>query len=273
MNKLWIAAILLCTAATAQVKEGKVIYERKMNMHKDLPPEAEQFRAMVPEFQTSKMELLYNGTQSLFHPLPADEDDQMPQPGDGGGGRRMMFRMGGADAETFRDYDKETMVESRELGPKKYIIDDSLKGLKWKLEEDTMTIAGYLCHKATTMQDAPMRRMRMQRGADSANNTATPPKPQQQPVVAWYTEQLESQAGPENFFGLPGLILKVDVNNGSLVYTPISIEGPGKETVKIPTNGKKITRDEYRKMMEEQFRNMRGPGGPGGGREVRVIQQ
>lgn len=271
MSKLWIAALLLTNAATAQVKEGKVVYERKMNMHKDLPPEAEQFKAMMPEFQTSKMELLYNGTQSLFHPLPADEEDQMPQAGDGGGGRRMMFRMGGADAETFRDYDKELIVESRELGPKKYIIDDTLKGLKWKLEEDTMTIAGYLCHKATTTQEAPVRRMRMQRGADTAN-TAAAPKPQQQPVVAWYTEQLETQAGPDNFFGLPGLILKIDVNNGTLVYTPLSVEALGKATVKEPTSGKKITRSEYRKMMEEQFRNMRGPGGPGGGREIRIGQ-
>jgi GLPGLI family protein len=260
MTKLLIATLLICNAASAQVKEGKVVYERKINMHKDLPPEAEQFRAMMPEFQTSKMELLYNGTQSLFHSVPSDEEDQMPQAGEGGG-RRMMFRMGGADAETFRDYDKELIVESRELGPKKYIINDTLKSLKWKLEEDTMTIAGYLCHKATTTQEASIRRIGMRRGGDTAT---TAPQTQMQPVVAWYTEQVESQAGPDNFFGLPGLILKIDINNGSMVYTPVSIETLGKATVKQPTSGKTITRAEYRKMMEEQFRNMRGPGGPGG---------
>lgn len=264
IHKFWIVAIFISSTAMAQVKEGKVIYERKMNLHKDMPPEAEQFKAMVPEFQTSKMELLFNSTQSLFHLLPNDEEDQMPQPG-GDGGRRIM-RFGGMDAETFRDYDKEQIVESRELGPKKYIIEDTLKQLKWKLEEDTMTIMGYLCHKATTTQAMQLRGRRFMQGADTSK-TSAPPKAQQ--VIAWYTEAIESPAGPENFFGLPGLILKTDFNNGSMVFTAISIENSDKSLVKAPVNGKKITRTEFRKMVDEQMRSM---GGPGGGPVIRIVQ-
>lgn len=234
-------------------------------MHKDMPPEAEQYKAMVPEFQVTKMELLYNGTQSLFHPVPReDEEDQMPQPG--GEGRTMNIRIGGMDAETFRDYEKEQIVEGRELGPKKYIIEDTLRGLKWKLEEDTMSILGYLCHKATTSMPARMRRPGFVPGGDTTH--AAPP-PQQQ-VVAWYTNQVESQAGPDNLFGLPGLILKANMNQGSLVYTALSVEPAGAEMVKAPSNGKKITRAEFRKMMDEQFKGM---GGPGGGPQIQVIRQ
>ena len=239
-HKLWIAAILFTSTAFSQVKEGKVIYERKMNMHKDMPPDAGQFKAMVPEFTTSKMELLFNSSQSLFHPVATEEEDQMPQPG-GDGGRRI-FRFGGMDAETFRDYEKEQMVEARELGPKKYIIDDTLRPLKWKLEEDTMTIIGYLCHKATTSQAMRMQRRFGPNTDTSANKT--PPSAQQLPVVAWYTEAIESQAGPDNFYGLPGLILKTDLNNGTMVYTATGFENLDKDLVKAPANGKKITREE-----------------------------
>lgn len=269
---LFFVCLLCAYAATAQVKEGKVIYERRMNMHKDMPPEAEQFKAMVPEFTTAKMELLFNATQSLFRPVPADEEDEMPQPG-GEGTRRMNFRMGGMDAETFRDYDKETIVEGRELGPKKYIIDDTLRPLKWKLEEDTMTVMGYLCHKATSTIAMRMRGARFMLNADTTQkNNQAPPPPAVQPVVAWYTDAIESAAGPENYYGLPGLILKTDYNNGTLVYTAISLEVLGKDGVKPPSNGKKITRAEYRKMMEEQMRSMGRPGGPGGGPVIRIVQ-
>ncbi|CAN5434639.1 GLPGLI family protein [soil metagenome] len=263
---LWIAAILITSTVFSQVKEGKVTYERKMNMHKDMPPEAEQFKAMVPEFTTSKMELLFNSSQSLFHPVANEVEDEMPQPG-GDGGRRII-RFGGMDAETFRDYEKEQIVEARELGPKKYIIDDTLKPLKWKMEEDTMTIMGYLCHKATTSQAMRMGRPGFMPGTDTSTNK-TPPPPQQQPVVAWYTEAIESQAGPDNFYGLPGLILKTDLNNGTMVYTATSFEKLDKDLVKAPANGKKITREAYRKMMQEQ---MGGPGGPGGGPVIRIVQ-
>ncbi len=241
---LLLSTIFITIQVVAQVKEGKVIYERKINMHKDMPPEAEQFKAMVPEFNTSKMELLFNGSQSLFHPVPATEEDQLPQAG--GDGNRRVFRFGGGDAETFRDYETELIVESRELGPKKYIIDDTLRPLKWKLEEDTMTILGYVCHKATTTQAMRMGGgRRFIQNADTSA-TKTPALPQQQPVVAWYTDAIESQAGPENFYGLPGLILKTDLNNGTLVFTATSIQ-----------------------MMDEQ---MGGRRGPGNGPVIRIEQ-
>ena len=60
-HPLWLAAILITCTAFSQVKEGKVIYNRRMIMYKDMPPEAEQFKAMVLGFTTPKMELLFNG--------------------------------------------------------------------------------------------------------------------------------------------------------------------------------------------------------------------
>jgi GLPGLI family protein len=203
----------------------------------------------------------------------------MPAPSGDGGGRRMMSFGAAANAETFRDYDKELSTESRELGPKKYLIDDTLRRIKWKLEEDTMTIGGYLCHKATTKAGNMMQGgMRMfggggQRGGGGQNQQRADSMArviQEMEVVAWFAEQIETPAGPENYFGLPGLILRVDMDNGTMTYTAQSMEPLGKATVKAPTSGKKITREEYRKLMEEQFQGMRPPGG--GGMMFRVQQ-
>jgi GLPGLI family protein len=79
---------------------------------------------------------------------------------------------------------------------------------------------------------------------------------EKQEVVAWYTDQIESSAGPDNYFGLPGLILYLDVDNGTMVYTPVKLEPLGKELVVAPTKGNKITKEEYRKMMQQQFQGM-----------------
>jgi len=284
-------SIALTLSASAQTSDGKIVYERVINMHKRMPPEAEQFKAMVPEFQRSKMMLMYNDHQSLYKAIPNPED-QMPeasQPG-GGDGRRFNFRMGGMDnSETFRDYNTQQMIESRELGPKMYLIEDSLQQLKWKLEGDTMTINGYLCYKASTVYN-PAAAFQARRSAGGEQQGQGERRPnadssrsggarggmmarmmEPQKVEAWFTDAIATSAGPDAFFGLPGLILKVVVDEGTIEYNTVSLEPLAKtETVGVPTKGKKITREEYRKMMQQQ---MGGMGGPGGGRTIRVIGQ
>lgn len=293
--KVFLMAVTLAAsiAATAQISEGTIIYERKINMHKRLPPEAEQFKAMVPEFTTSKMELAFKGNQSLYKPAKAAEDE-MPstEPGGGGGGfGRMMMRFGGGDGESFKDYETGLATDIRELGPKKYLLDDTLQRLSWKMSPDTMTIMGHLCHKATAVRKDGLMGMMTQRMGGNGNSNggngqgqqpviaggansgrgrmrmsdssrqrmmADMSKPQQ--IVAWYADDIASPAGPDIYYGLPGVIMKLDIDEGFMVYTPLEINEKA-VTVKAPTSGKKITRDEYRKMMQEQAQNMGRMGG------------
>jgi len=270
-------------AATAQLTEGKIIFERKMNMHKSLPPEAEQMKAMIPEFQTSKMELSFKGQQSLYKPYKTDDDD-MPstdQGGGGGGGMRMMRFGGGGDGISFKDYEKDTKTDIRELGPKKYLLDDSLKHYSWKLGKDTMTILGHLCHSATTViKGGIMGAVRMRFGGGnrgggnngSSDSTRRAPQPSQdQTAVAWYADDIASSSGPDDFGGLPGLILKVDIDNGTLVFNPLGFEKDA-GTVKAPSSGKKITREEYNALAGQQIGNMRRGGGGNGGGQVNIRQ-
>jgi len=308
MKKIfWLAAACIgYTPLIAQIAngEGKITYEQKINVHKRLPPEAEQMKAMIPEFQTNKLELYFTPTTSLFK-LAKPEGDQLPST-EGGGGRGMMMRFGGMtqDSETFRDYDKEIVTESRELGPKRYLIDDTLRPLKWKLEDETMTINGFECRKATTTiqgfgmapgggggnrggggQQPQAGAQPAQQGTAAApatgqinggqgrrDSTVTRMMNEKQQVVAWYTEQIPTSAGPENYFGLPGLVLYVDIDNGTIVYSPTKLEPASKDVVvKAPTKGNKITRDEYRKLMQQQFQGMGGR--PGGTTQQVIIRQ
>lgn len=283
--------LVLALNSAAQVKEGKVVFERKINMHKRMPPEAEQFKAMVPEFQTSKMELQFNGTQSLYKNLPSEEN-MLPQAGDGGGGGRgFMTRMafGNSNDQTFRDYEKELITESRELGPKQYLIDDTLRPMKWKLEQDTATILGYLCYKASAMTSGFGMGGGMRFGGGGGGRTGEPGGngggrggdstrmrrfnlPAEQKVEAWFTQDIETSAGPDNYYGLPGLILKVVVDDGTVEYKALSLNTKDNVQVSVPKNGKKITRQEYMKMMQQQFQGMRPPGmGGGGGRMGTII--
>ena len=227
----------------SQLKEGKIIYERKINMHKRLKGEQESMKNMVPEFSTFKMQLLFSEDQSIFKQLPEEEDirDQAGEPQEG----RIMVRMGG-DNEVYKNYTTGKIIELRELGPKKYIIEDSVRLLQWKLSEsETKEIKGYACKKAITKN---------LQGAE---------------VIGWYTDEIPCPSGPEIYGGLPGMILELNISDGEIVFSPLEIaNGADQKVVKAPTAGKKITRKEFQKMVEEQL----GPGAAGGGPVIRIIR-
>ena len=58
MKKYLLSALLLAAVnlVQAQLKEGAIVYERKIDVHRRM--EDDQMKAMVPQFRTDKHELL-----------------------------------------------------------------------------------------------------------------------------------------------------------------------------------------------------------------------
>ena len=256
----------------AQMKEGKISYERKVNMHRSLPDP--QMKSMIPEFRTDKFELIFNESASLYRSVVDDEaPDPFANAGGGGGGIRMNFRM--PTTTTYTDIAKQTQYEERAFFEKEFLIVDSLKQYKWKLSEETKTIAKQLCKKATTMITAPQQmRVRISRGGenntDSASNAPKPPKETE--LVVWYAENIPVSIGPDNYSGLPGVIMEMDVDNGAQVTTAVEVSAkyPKKELIQ-PTKGDKMTRAKFQEQMQKLMQEMqRGGGIRMGGGAIRI---
>ena len=235
-----VGLLMVTVTMTAQITEGRIVYERKVNMHKGLSAESQSMKNMIPEFSVSKVELLFKGDETIFRQLPEENDIRESA---GENGERMIIRMGGGENEIYMNHSTGKLVELRELGPRKYIIEDSIRLMNWKLSDETKSINGYSCRKAITTNQRKL------------------------PVEAWYTEQIPYAGGPENFGGLPGMILELNVAEGEVTFTPVEIKpSVDKSIVKVPVNGKKISRKEFNKMMEDQF----GPRPEGGGPVIRI---
>jgi GLPGLI family protein len=267
MKKLifsFLLVICLSIAAIAQMKEGKISYERKINMHRFITDP--EMKARIPEFRTDKFELLFTEQASLFRTVV---DDEAPDPfanngGDRGGGPRFMMRM--PETSTYTDIATQMQYESRAMFEKTFLVIDSMKQNKWKISGETKTIAKYLCKKATTMVAAPQQvRMRFGNGPRSEEDTAAAPKPKEVELVVWYTEDIPVSVGPDNYAGLPGAIMEVDTDNGSnvIVATEVSTKFPKKELVQ-PTKGDKMNRAQFQDAMKKIMEDMQRGGGMGG---------
>ena len=261
-------AMVIVTTISAQVKEGKITFERKTNMHRFITDP--EMKARIPEFRTDKFELLFNDQASMFKTVV---DEEAPDPfanngGGGGGGMRMMFRM--PETATYTDLSNQVQYEARSIFEKDFLIVDTLKPNNWKLSEETKTIAKYVCKKATTMitpQQFNMRiggggRGRGEGGRNNQDSTAAPAKPKQVELVAWYTESIPVSVGPDNYTGLPGAILELNTDNGANVITATEYAAKyASKELKQPTKGEKMNRAQFQESMQKIMKDMQNGGG------------
>jgi len=285
---LGLMALLTMTSVSAQIKEGKLIFERKTNMRKMITDP--EMRARIPEFRTEKFELIFNDQASMFKTIP---DDEAPDPfansgGDrGGGGGRFMFRM--PEVNIYTDLNTQLQLEARSMFEKDFLITDTLKPLKWKLSEETKTIAKYVCKKATTSIVPQQLNMRLGGGGGrpagggnrgggggnrggvsfstggvniSAGGDTAGQKPKEIEIVVWYTESIPVSVGPDTYAGLPGAILEVDTDNGSAVISAVEyIAKYSAKELKQPTKGDKMSRAKFMDTLQELFKGMQNGGG------------
>ncbi len=185
---------------------------------------------MVPQYRTFKQQLFFNSAGSLYKPLIEEEDDGQQRPG-----RR--FRMG---AVNYTDPSASLALTQMDVFGKKYLITDTLKPAPLKFGSETKVIQGYDCMQAYYST------------GDETKQTST----------AWFTAKLPPMLGPEKYNTLPGAVLAVDVNNAErvIVAKKIEIRPLVKDEMVAPSEGQKVTQEEFKKIMQEQ-RNQRGSGG------------
>jgi GLPGLI family protein len=236
---------------------GVITYETKQNLHRNIPKEMEARKAMIPEFRTTKNQLFFTSTESIYKPVIEDEEEDMTA-SSGGGNMVMRFR-GGPPEEIYYNADQQSALTSREFMGKQYLITDSLTVAPWKFGTESKTILGYECKMAYYTATDQMTTMRVEGSGPPTPETRTVTRE----ITAWYTDKIRPSLGPDRYFSLPGTILAIDVNNGErvTVATKVELRALKKNELKAPEKGDKITQKQFRKMMDEQMQKMRQGGG------------
>lgn len=243
--------MLVCLLAVRVVfaQQGVITYENRVNMHRNIPADRQEMKAMVPEFRSSKMQLSFNAEESLYKPLIEDEPDQFST---GSGPVRYTFST--PRSETYTNSSTSMILLLQDLMGKKYLVTDTVKMSPWKLGTETKEIMGYMCKMAYYTNTAEVTTMRIE------NGTPTPEKRTiTQEITAWYTDQIRPSLGPERFNTLPGTVLALDVNNGERVIVARNIElrELKKGEFYVPDSGTKVTQAEFVKIQAEQLEKMR----------------
>lgn len=118
-----------------------------------------------------------------------------------------------------RNFNDQTLTELHEMLGKNYLVKDSLQTTNWRIMNEVKEVANYICMKAVckdTIKD--------------------------QNITAWFATDLPVSAGPERYYGLPGIILEISVNDGDVTYIaqkidlkPLTIQSKMPKKIKAKT--------------------------------------
>lgn len=231
-----IHSIIGHTQSSTPVTSGTVTYEEKMKLEIKLEGESEQYSEMLPKERTEKKTLLFSPEASLYQNSGSTETEEI-QEQEGGA---VVMRIYNDDDKIFRDLVANTRTEQREFMSRTFLIQDDAGKSDWKLTGGQRTILGYACQEATREEDG-------------------------RNIRAWFTSSIPVSTGPGNYGNLPGLILAVEVNDGQRAITAVSVETGAVDPSKLkkPKEGKKVTAQEFKKIVDEKMKEMGGEGGSG----------
>jgi GLPGLI family protein len=245
--------LMISSAVSAQMKQGRIVYERKTKLQIQVQDPA--FQNMVPRERTDKFELLFDNNKTLWRNADEGQDDEMNF--DNGSGAQIRIVTPGNNDVLFSDLAASRKVEQREVMAKQFTIEDSIRRMNWKLGSETKEILGFKCRVATTTRTQKSMRMNVDNGEmkrEEVQDTLH--------ITAWFTDAIPMAAGPESYQGqLPGTILALDVNQGRNTFIAVELSPKmDPKEIKEP-KGKKISQEEFTRERDKMFKEMQQNGG------------
>lgn len=241
LTNVKVLILVLISSITISAQEFQGIATYKTQRKLDLKIDSTQVGGMQDEImamlkkQFEKTYILtFNKEESTYK-----EDESLAPPSTGGS--IMIVASVGGSGELYKNIKSQYYVKQSDLLGKVFLIQDSLKTHPWKLQSETKNIGTYTCFKATLEREV---------------NSDLDGSKEMQTVTAWYTPQIPVSNGPEEFQGLPGLILELSYDSQTILCSKISINPSKQIVIKQPTSGKAVTEAEFDAIMTKKMKEM-----------------
>lgn len=283
--KIFISGVLIFSLSNvtfAQDFQGKAYYFSKtpMNLGTWGARLSEQQKKQIEERLKNRLEktfvLTFNKEESIYK-----EDDKL----DALSGATDTWGSNFTPGPLYKNVKTNSFVQDQEFYGKQFLVKEALQTLEWKIGTETKQIGNYTCFKATCKRADfdvswwnfswdKLRNYDVEKNADSIKTDEIAIKKSEDleedgdmvEIEAWYTPMIPVSQGPDDYWGLPGLILEVSVNNTTLLCSKIVMNPIEKTKIEAPDKGKEVTKKEYQEIITVKMQEMRDNLGRNSGR-------
>ena len=207
----------------------KVEYERRY--FTKFEGNSEQYRLMEEQFSKPVyIELKGDADQCSLKEITRVDNSQGPQ-------YKMQVIGGYNDIESYLDFKNNQQIVSREMDAKSYLINSPISINNWIITRETKKISGYNVKKATLVKD-------------NMN------------YEVWFSTEIKSKCGPDEAFGLPGLVLEfkrtiIDKPDNYAMFKLENISLDNTVKFSVPTKGKVMTSDQFDSLFDEYSKRIK----------------
>lgn len=222
----------------ANAQEISVVYSARINtaseeLFKETGLPEDMRRALINAYGKVDFSygLTYANNESTFQMLPSNKKQEISFMGQTMDLSAMTEEQ--SKNITYKNHQTMQIISKTLFLGKEFLVTDTIAVEQFNIvENEVKEILGFECKKAIS--------------SDGKN-------------IVWYTEHIPVADGPINT-NLPGLILEAHLDQ--YIYTAISIDDNTKQSIVVPTGGKKMTNAEFQEMVQKQTEMMkRGTGG------------
>ncbi len=188
MKTIWILIIncFLSLHLFGQISQGVITFERTINIYKKYK-DYKDIKKWIPEkdkYRKDIYELHFNDTLSVFFPTIETETNTWT-----------------ASCNTVTMYPNQKIYEAKQhFNLDELLVLDSIPHRTWKLTNKWRKILDYDCRQAVYQFDDTIR------------------------IYAWFTPAIAPSIGPETMWDLPGGILGLALEDGSITYFATKVE-------------------------------------------------
>lgn len=238
-------SVSLIAQSGKAISSGKIIFEEKIKLQIKIEGDA-SFADQLPKERKSEKILSFTKDAALFEDGGEDvQDDMAANHSDGSMNVKMV--VSGGNNKIYTDLKNKKIVDQRDFMNRMFLVEKPFPDTEWKVTGNQKVILGYNCLEAMKQ--------------DTAGNK----------TIAWFTPSIEISGGPAGICNLPGMVLEADFNNGTRTYTAKTIEASDQIKIQKPSDGKRVTEEEYNKIVADKMKEMGMEQGTEGGNQVRVI--
>jgi len=266
-----LASLSISLSCIAQNINGKAYYQikttvdlEKWNDGQISEPTKTQITQRMKRFLEKTYTLTFNERESIYK-----EDEKLET--SVGRGRFSSIIGSFSTGLQYKNIENNQLLEEREFFGKQFLINDSIPRLNWTISKESKMIGQYLVIKATATKkaeetDFSLIKSRIQRRIknqtkekkneaikDSISSEGMIDEIETSKevlVTAWFTPQIPVKTGPEEYGGLPGLILEINIDRKTILCSKIIINPSRVNKISIPKKGKEVTRDVFHKIVK-----------------------
>lgn len=246
--------LLFINLANGQEFQGKAIYLSKLlnNVVFDVKGMSDEKVKALNEKMSKMFEktfiLNFNKIESIYQQEQKLQQSSSPR----------STSAGELEGDLYKNSKTKQYIKAEELANKNYIISDALKNYSWDLKQESKKIGGYTCFKAISIIKVTKKELQeyeIEKTKQSKNKTSflNLEKPKDEVITVWYNPEIPVNHGPDQYWGLPGLIMEVSTTNLIILCTKVILNPKVKNKIKAPKNGKIMSQNGYDLMEEKQF--------------------